>query len=883
MLLQPADFYSYSRATGTKPPENDRERAAMAPDVIDFKRSQLKAPSPDSDEGRDIGLVALGAGILGSIIGGRQIARRTAQTKEVARKIQDLPNAPIFDPGPETKKVVKRATQRNNQKLVKDLNEVKPSKIVESPTTVEKQQIDNTATSAQQVKSRGVTEQVNRDVQSVREGKTNELKAEAIIKARENSDFANFNQDVVKLQNELATQKAAIAKLEDQIFTQEAKEQAFAKSAVEAMQDVQAPMAFGLTGRASDMGLSRRELKRLGLKGDEQFFGPDLSERERIQRISLAGDDRISERQRRMLLDPSVSSKELTKQGLLDLGEFPSNPDFEIRAGGTSDPTIGYKTAPSSGDLTMGESNIAEDKLDYIQKQRLEKMGAAGITGVAEGPNPEYTRLNVEFSKKWDELAAKNIVLPRRQVIDGQEFTYQQLKDQVLTNPNPDPILKAQFEQSGQLLNMVARGIGLDKVPKTSINVENAPFLKEVITTPEVGRKGTKTILTDLTDYNSMGTLADTENQKRLERQTRRENLQSTVTPIRPQGSIVYDETGKATFVPSRVSPAGKGAAAQVGGYKTGEPIQYYEFDKTDNVKVSIPETDNLGKPLKDYQKNVMTPMLKTPAGGPDIPIGTVDSFVLKKVPMKTFDTSEDVLNIQPYSVTKITKDKDVINTAIYGPLYELVSTKNPKTQKVEQSLRRTQVSLTAMQDLASRTRASIPENILSEDPKTYYAKIADKLYEDTKRELKKDLPVLKDPKAKSQFAKDLLNVEKENVAYGKPATGKTFLGRYTGIKGEKKPIPGVYSTSGFGSVVGKTKYETDERGKIRVDIGGGQRAAGAQKLLQALDNFKKTTGKPATRSQLFKLAQPLARQYNTDINSLINLAGSRRGGGLRG
>ena len=876
MLLQPADFYSYSRATGTKPPENDRERAAVAADVIDFKRSQLKAPSPEDNEGRDLGLVALGAGILGSIIGGKKISERFRGTQAPPKKVS-------FDPGPETKKAAKRATQRNNQKLVKDLNEVKPSKIVESPTTVEKQQIDNTATSAQQVKSRGVTEQVNRDVQSVREGKTNELKAEAIIKARENSDFANFNQDVVKLQNELATQKAAIAKLEDQIFTQEAKEQAFAKSAVEAMQDVQAPMAFGLTGRASDMGLSRRELKRLGLKGDEQFFGPDLSERERIQRISLAGDDRISERQRRMLLDPSVSSKELTKQGLLDLGEFPSNPDFEIRAGGTSDPTIGYKTAPSSGDLTMGESNIAEDKLDYIQKQRLEKMGAAGITGVAEGPNPEYTRLNVEFSKKWDELAAKNIVLPRRQVIDGQEFTYQQLKDQVLTNPNPDPILKAQFEQSGQLLNMVARGIGLDKVPKTSINVENAPFLKEVITTPEVGRKGTKTILTDLTDYNSMGTLADTENQKRLERQTRRENLQSTVTPIRPQGSIVYDETGKATFVPSRVSPAGKGAAAQVGGYKTGEPIQYYEFDKTDNVKVSIPETDNLGKPLKDYQKNVMTPMLKTPAGGPDIPIGTVDSFVLKKVPMKTFDTSEDVLNIQPYSVTKITKDKDVINTAIYGPLYELVSTKNPKTQKVEQSLRRTQVSLTAMQDLASRTRASIPENILSEDPKTYYAKIADKLYEDTKRELKKDLPVLKDPKAKSQFAKDLLNVEKENVAYGKPATGKTFLGRYTGIKGEKKPIPGVYSTSGFGSVVGKTKYETDEAGKIRVDIGGGQRAAGAQKLRQALQDFKTRTGKPVSRSQLFKLAQPLARQYNTDINSLINLAGSRRGGGLRG
>ena len=75
MLLQPADFYSYSRATGTKPPENDRERAAMAVDVIDFKRNQLRAPSPEDNEGRDLKLVALGAGILGSIVGGRKMMR----------------------------------------------------------------------------------------------------------------------------------------------------------------------------------------------------------------------------------------------------------------------------------------------------------------------------------------------------------------------------------------------------------------------------------------------------------------------------------------------------------------------------------------------------------------------------------------------------------------------------------------------------------------------------------------------------------------------------------------------------------------------------------------------------------------------------------------
>ena len=108
----------------------------------------------------------------------------------------------------------------------------------------------------------------------------------------------------MKLQNELATQKAAIAKLEDQIFTQEAKEQAFARSAVAAMQDVKSPMAFDLTGRASDMGLSKKELRRLGLKGNEEFFGSGgLSEREINQRVSLAGDDRVSERQKTYVIE----------------------------------------------------------------------------------------------------------------------------------------------------------------------------------------------------------------------------------------------------------------------------------------------------------------------------------------------------------------------------------------------------------------------------------------------------------------------------------------------------------------------------------------------------------------------------------------------------
>jgi hypothetical protein len=147
MLLQPADFYSYSRATGTKPPENDRERAAMAVDVIDFKRNQLRAPSPEDNEGRDLGLVALGAGILGSIIGGKKISERFRGPQTPPKKIS-------FDVPPETKQVNKRVAQRNNQTLVKDLNEVKPSKIVESPTVVEKAPVETVEVTPTRVRPR---------------------------------------------------------------------------------------------------------------------------------------------------------------------------------------------------------------------------------------------------------------------------------------------------------------------------------------------------------------------------------------------------------------------------------------------------------------------------------------------------------------------------------------------------------------------------------------------------------------------------------------------------------------------------------------------------------------------------------------------------------
>lgn len=69
MPLSPADFYAYSRATGTEYPEDPQSRAALAPEVAEWRRNQLKAPRQESDAVDTAGKLALGAGIAAGAYG----------------------------------------------------------------------------------------------------------------------------------------------------------------------------------------------------------------------------------------------------------------------------------------------------------------------------------------------------------------------------------------------------------------------------------------------------------------------------------------------------------------------------------------------------------------------------------------------------------------------------------------------------------------------------------------------------------------------------------------------------------------------------------------------------------------------------------------------
>ena len=73
MALAPADFYAYSRATGQPYPESPEERAQQAPEVLEFRRNQLKSQEASNSNPIALGL-GIGLGLAG--LGGAGFAAR---------------------------------------------------------------------------------------------------------------------------------------------------------------------------------------------------------------------------------------------------------------------------------------------------------------------------------------------------------------------------------------------------------------------------------------------------------------------------------------------------------------------------------------------------------------------------------------------------------------------------------------------------------------------------------------------------------------------------------------------------------------------------------------------------------------------------------------
>lgn len=87
MALSQADFYAYSRATGAPVPRDPEEQARMAPEVLEFRRSQLKSPELQQQQG--FGLpqaLGIGAAVAGLGAAGYGISRILRQKPSVAAR-----------------------------------------------------------------------------------------------------------------------------------------------------------------------------------------------------------------------------------------------------------------------------------------------------------------------------------------------------------------------------------------------------------------------------------------------------------------------------------------------------------------------------------------------------------------------------------------------------------------------------------------------------------------------------------------------------------------------------------------------------------------------------------------------------------------------------
>ena len=126
MPLSPADFYAYSRATGTPVPEDAEERARIASDVYDFRQNQLKTPEQGPNYGAIAGLGALGLGLAAGGVGlaralrGRapQAAAKVVDQEAVRRVAQEVVQKDV----PQSKVVVSAPVRPKQPSEIKPFN-----------------------------------------------------------------------------------------------------------------------------------------------------------------------------------------------------------------------------------------------------------------------------------------------------------------------------------------------------------------------------------------------------------------------------------------------------------------------------------------------------------------------------------------------------------------------------------------------------------------------------------------------------------------------------------------------------------------------------------------------------------------------------------------
>tara|TARA_R100001594_G_scaffold108551_3_gene143286 strand:- start:7010 stop:9436 length:2427 start_codon:yes stop_codon:yes gene_type:complete len=754
MVLAPNDFYAYSQATGTQYPESAEERARLVPEVRRFRQNQLRAPAQEQS-GPDLSDIAMGAGLFGMAL---------ATGMNAAQGFGGRARSTVARPRSGNEGIIRGKAKLNqlqekiaSEKVDRALDPKLYNRLLQAEELSRK---DLGALQNIQKELKGSDQWVMKDTPApVAPSKTVGSKTPAM------TGYRDFNRSVDRLQRQLQSESIVTQPTTTPygLLEQGAQQTSAAVKA----QGI--PAVFNLTGRVGDLNLPIRRMKQLGVTANTQAFPSKINREDALNRINATAGSNTWQ--------PTVEEKQL----LLDRNVPTSDPRIS-RVLSKVNPTYEISASKGTVPLTLSEEG-----------EMMKVMGAEGATGVRRIMNPEYEERMINFVRDWDELASKGYVAPRESMIEGKLTKYQDAKPKAVT-----PQDKQLYEISGKKLNQLARKHGLDQVPETIIDIqEPRNLLQEVKTTTDRRQKGGKSILVEeVRDGQKLNPNIGSRERKPIR--------QGSGLETRPTTDLKKISQLPA---PAEVSAPGS-IAAQVGGYRTAEPVQVFDFD---TVSIIVNEkTKNPQMVPYSLIKSELT------GQGQLLPIGNLKQ--VQNMKTTTYDPSSPTLDIQPYSVTKVVQEKTalakqtgqpggvesfVVSVPIYGKL----------KQKVDGKLKNAKLPMDRVRGLMSQAKQQVDASLEPVDPKTYYSQIADISYEKIKAPqqaggLGTDLPVLQDMYIKSQFVKDVLKLEGESKVFGRRSVGgQTATGRDRGAwdqalnePTEARELSGI-KTAGLGGI----------------------------------------------------------------------------------
>lgn len=809
MALAPADFYAYSQATGVPVPETPEERASLAPEVMSFRRNQLKAPQEERGGG-DALAFGLGIGLgLAGLAGGAVAARRLLQTGKATGKS----GVQKTDLSSYSKDVLQRVSGAGDavppSKPVADLVDIQQK---QAPLVTDQQ--TTSVNSGQQQSIDPIETAAQRDTDSVKFGVQ---QAEQEQVQRNLSDFEKLSQRATGIKRNIVAAQNFLENDYSEGLLSELMEQAGLGQVQSSTPKFTAADLTGRLGEVPGFDPSKQ-------KGKERLFKADVFDVQPIQGPSTgAGEDLGFGIAGTKTIKQRLGKQTQVSEGGRRIGMS------ELEIADRISAAANYEPGSEINQLLLNPNVPTQDVAEYLGsslKIRGGRVGTNLISEVAPGARASMTGTPSPNEIK-DRFAAATLYEPgsqERAVLENLQIPVEDVSH-----------LMGKKRPLGPLPTGKTMGVDIDYDPSyegSDVNAYNTrtgntefDFLTEELDEGTVRRfSDYETNASDYGDVEGPGGLVEsyTYGERTKSGTTQIPGQAELTTGIRP-GSERQERVADVQM-PTRATEEGDIARG------------YYIDEETGQLRMT-----GTGQRIRgQIQSSDVNVEGSKQVGGYQLPVGITEAvpvggnvwveaeegrygntLKLKQRPgtdaPRTLSQGleSDVIRVQPYMVDRVEKSFNVqtgqmedrlVKRPLYGSL-------------VDDNLKPVSISRSYLTELAKEGQNSFYNNpqavknyLQLADPdvanavyvegtlsldnaiKPYHktgfiAEYMDQQLRNPNQQMNLGLPVLRDPSAKHRFVSDVLNTSKEGAVYGKPIGG-VYKGKPYPLKGsEAEPI----------------------------------------------------------------------------------------------